>query len=66
MATSDVPIPARCAWRFTVSNNQVSVEFAGRSMTRAPVKCFAVHFEIAREVSDPLNPIMATKINSAL
>jgi hypothetical protein len=41
--------PLRLA--FHSSNNQASVEFAHRSMTRAPVKRFAVHFEMASEVT---------------
>ena len=64
MPTSGMPTPASAANFRTVSTSQNSVEFAGASITRTPIDFFAIHFEMASEISEPPKPITAAKISS--
>ncbi len=65
MATSGIEIPASCACRCTVLRSQLSAALRGVSMTCAPVRRFADHFEMASDMNDPEKPMTAEKISNA-
>src|SRR5690606_17820367 len=58
-------LDAGLAWRCTVFSSQLSVALRGVSITCAPVICFAIHFDIASEMNEPVKPITAEKTSSA-
>ncbi len=50
---------AASACRCTVFNSQLSVALRGVSITRAPVACFAIHFDMSSEINEPEKPTTA-------
>jgi hypothetical protein len=52
-------MPARLAWRATVSSSQRSASLRGVSMTLAPVDHLAIHLEMNSEMKEPEKPTTA-------